>query len=513
MDNEDGGSPSTSGEGESGNSTKGKDGDSKKRKLSGSEPVDIHTPTGVQNGPALPPWVAGGSPARFVAPDDLMKMSVAMDNLALIHEIAIDPEYSVPDVPADPIHAAVRHNMHRAYWDLLREDLAKDPPDYTQAFSHLMEIKETILNDILSVAHVRLRAEVEFVLNENTLRNKLEQNCLDVHEVARFIVNLLGRLCAPERDTIVEKLRREEGIVELISGIFELMDLMKTDLTNYVLSRNRAAVEEYSSKFEYKEFLKYLDNYPEGANETKAWLEAAYRDINPSTSTSNEEPKSKKEKSNTEEVNEDELLKTTGKAYVKLVLTRNPAPFPETLRIDRTRLEALSEKFLQMNIVTSAVLITCNIAGKEVSEIKDFKRCLKDKLIIITNDVDESKLRECLEAIGEECVKTASTTAISLGKNLSSEQEDALRKQIKAIEEESNAIRSLVGLRISQFVEEILQSASEVQHRIQPGLSVIQKELRAFTARLLRLCVHNRRTFSELYKKLLKEIKSEHTSN
>ncbi|VDL77522.1 unnamed protein product [Nippostrongylus brasiliensis] len=192
-------------------------------------------------------------------------------------------------------------------------------------------------------------------------------------------------------------------------------------------TRNCAAVEEYSSKIEYKEFLKHLDNYLEGAKETKAWLKADYYDIIPSTSTSNDEPKSKKEKSNTEEVSEDELLKTSGKAYVKLVLARNPTPFPETLRIDRTRLEALSEKFLRMNLG-------------------------RGKLIIITNDVDESKLPECLEAIGEECVKTASTTTISQGKNLSSEQEDALRKQIEAIEEESNAIRSLVGLRISQSV-------------------------------------------------------------
>lgn len=61
-------------------------------------------------------------------------------------------------------------------------------------------------------------------LLSDTLRNKLEQNCLDVHGIGRFIVGLLGRLCAPERDTLVGKLRHEEGIVELIKYGEALMD-------------------------------------------------------------------------------------------------------------------------------------------------------------------------------------------------------------------------------------------------------------------------------------------------
>lgn len=37
---------------------------------------------------------------------------------------------------------------------------------------------------------------------------------------------------------------------------------MKNDLTNYTISQNRDAVEEYSAQFEYKEFLKFLDKFP-----------------------------------------------------------------------------------------------------------------------------------------------------------------------------------------------------------------------------------------------------------
>ncbi|EYB89847.1 hypothetical protein Y032_0227g2823 [Ancylostoma ceylanicum] len=478
--------------------------ESKKRKS--SEPVDVPSTSGAETNNQLPPWVAGGSPARFISSDDLLKMSLAMDNLALVHEIAIDPNFSVSEIPKNPIEAAVKENMYRAYWDILSEDLRKDPPDYTHAFNLLMEIKQTILEDILSPAHVRLRAEVDSMLDENTLRNKLEQNCLDVPGIGRFIVGLLGRLCAPERDTLVEKLRHEEGIVELIKGIFGLIDIMKNDLTNYTISQNRDAVEEYSAQFEYKEFLKFLDKFPDGSAQTKEWLKLSYHEAFPSTSLTNSEPEAKREKVEERPPSDDEVIKSTSKGYLRLVQSQSPSPFPETMRIDKVRLCALAEKFLQMNIVTSAVFVACNLAGKQVSESEGFKKSLKDQLIIITNDIEEKNIVATVEAVCEQCVSTVKKCASDLGVEIQVDQEKMLREQIKAIADEHNAIRALVFTRISTFVDEMLCSPSEVPRRLLPGLSVIQSEICAFTARLLRICIHNRRTFFELYRKILKEV-------
>ncbi|KAL6736724.1 hypothetical protein Aduo_007043 [Ancylostoma duodenale] len=480
--------------------------ESKKRKS--SEPLDVPSTSGTESNNQLPPWVAGGSPARFISSDDLLKMSLAMDNLALVHEIAIDPNFSVSEIPKNPIEAAVKENMYRAYWDILTEDLQKDPPDHTHAFNLLMEIKQTILEDILSPAHVRLRAEVDSVLDENTLRNKLEQNCLDVQGIGRFIVGLLGRLCAPERDTLVEKLRHEEGIVELIRGIFGLIDIMKNDLTNYTISQNRDAVEEYSAQFEYKEFLKFLDKFPDGSVQTKEWLKMAYHEAFPSTSLTNSEPEAKREKVEERTPSDQEVIKSTSKGYLRLVQSQSPSPFPETMRIDKVRLCALAEKFLQMNIVTSAVFVACNLAGKQVSESEGFKKSLKDQLIIITNDIEEKNLAATVEAVCEQCISTVKKCASDLGVEIQADQEKMLREQIKAIADERNAIRALVCSRISTFVDEMLCSPSEVPRRLLPGLSVIQSEICAFTARLLRICIHNRRTFFELYRNILKEIMS-----
>lgn len=64
------------------------------------------------------------------------------------------------------VYIIFRQNILKAYWNLLREDLAKDPPSYEQAFKLLIEIKQELLDSMLSERHVRLRAEVNLMLNE-----------------------------------------------------------------------------------------------------------------------------------------------------------------------------------------------------------------------------------------------------------------------------------------------------------------------------------------------------------
>lgn len=40
------------------------------------------------------------------------------------------------------LHKIVKESVHQAFWDLLKEDLEKDPPEYTRALILLEEIKE-----------------------------------------------------------------------------------------------------------------------------------------------------------------------------------------------------------------------------------------------------------------------------------------------------------------------------------------------------------------------------------
>ncbi|CAG9533905.1 unnamed protein product, partial [Cercopithifilaria johnstoni] len=236
-----------------------------KRKRSGLD-IPIVASTAV-----LPTWVAGTSPAKFVSMDELMKMSVALENMALVHEIAVNPEFVIERNSANLVEQAVEDCMKKAYWDKLREDLARVPPDYSYALVLLDDIKKMIL-DLLTRQHVRLRSEIECMLDIDLLRQQAENNCLDVRQLFENIIELLSRLCAPARDKLVNDLRNKTDNVDMLRGVCELLDLMKLDMANFFVQVNRSIVEKHSSEYERTQFMKLLDKNPDLELSTLEWL-------------------------------------------------------------------------------------------------------------------------------------------------------------------------------------------------------------------------------------------------
>ena len=63
--------------------------------------------------------------------------------------------------------------------------------------------------------------------------------------------------------------------------------------------------------------------------------------------------------------------------------------FPETIKLDAQRIEALGEKLLQLELTMAAVFVSSNMVGKAVCErMAQFKPELKRDLLVIINDVD-----------------------------------------------------------------------------------------------------------------------------
>lgn len=91
----------------------GEDQKKSRKRLGSPQPVPIPGAQEQLTAPFLPPWVAGGSPAKFVTHDELVKMTSEMENMDLIHEIAIDQNFKIPDQPAHPLQLCVRYANRR----------------------------------------------------------------------------------------------------------------------------------------------------------------------------------------------------------------------------------------------------------------------------------------------------------------------------------------------------------------------------------------------------------------
>ncbi|VDK19833.1 unnamed protein product [Anisakis simplex] len=178
--------------------------------------------------------------------------------------------------------------------------------------------------------------------------------------------------------------------------------------------------------------------------------------------------------------------------------------------VDRNRLEAIAEKVLQLIVCTSCVLITCNLAGKEVCEFDNFKGNLKNQLVIITNDIEKSNINERLELVYAQCEKgiLSCYKELNLG-DYDDEKKAQLRAQIMAVSEPNNQVRKLMQNRINSFILSMIshESASTSQ-RLPIGVSMVEQELTAVLSLLTRIISHNRTTFGTLYGELIKEAMS-----
>uniref|UniRef100_A0A1I8F2U0 Type VI secretion system contractile sheath large subunit n=1 Tax=Macrostomum lignano TaxID=282301 RepID=A0A1I8F2U0_9PLAT len=138
----------------------------------------------------------GRSPDVYVTLEKLMEAQEAFNNLVLAHEVATNdnfrfepPATSASEAssaassggaaaavsaasPEEELERRVRETMHRAFWDVLTENLAKTPPDYSQAVTLIGEIKTILLS--LLPNNERARQQIEEVLDLELIRQKVE---------------------------------------------------------------------------------------------------------------------------------------------------------------------------------------------------------------------------------------------------------------------------------------------------------------------------------------------------
>lgn len=67
-----------------------------------------------------------------------------LDKMALAHEIAVNSDFKFEPamLPEGSLARRVHDMVHQAFWDVLREELSRSPPEYEHALVLLGEIKE-----------------------------------------------------------------------------------------------------------------------------------------------------------------------------------------------------------------------------------------------------------------------------------------------------------------------------------------------------------------------------------
>uniref|UniRef100_A0A1I8A971 Cilia- and flagella-associated protein 206 n=1 Tax=Steinernema glaseri TaxID=37863 RepID=A0A1I8A971_9BILA len=436
-----------------------------------------------------------------------------LNKMAVVHAVAFDQKVELSNNEDNP----VQQMMEKAHFDSMREELEFDPPIYFTFLSDIWDMK----NDLISLVpegKPRLLQRVQECVDEEHLLTQADNKAVDFEATLKPIIDMAQMMCMPVRDPEIEAVRQKTDVTEKMRALVGLILRMKLDMANYNLTVHSKLIKENSMQCERDYYLKVVGSSPEFASCVKRWLKLSYDKVMAASSDINSPSKKKptSDEPTKAPLTQQQRTQILTGAYVDLLewsTSDSEFPFPETLAFDKHTILALVEKYHQLIYTTSALVVTQNIAGKDVLKKEDFLVTLKNKIIVLLNDVEKTNVNERMEHVAVLCeneVQLAKKEVIGDGYVLQAEADRALFKnQIIALGEPTNTVRCLLHKRLRDFFTELVNNPADVPHHLLSSFKFVESEVAAVTARFLRIVDYNRRAFGDFYIRILDEVHNE----
>ncbi|XP_008634605.1 PREDICTED: T-complex protein 11-like protein 2 isoform X1 [Corvus brachyrhynchos] len=451
---------------------------------------------------------ASASPPKAITFDELMAATRNLSNWTLAHEIAVNANFCIKheDYPQNSFAGTVKQIVHKAFWDHLESELNEDPPEYEHAIKLFEEIREILLSFLTPGAN-RIHNQICEVLDTDLIRQQAEHNAVDIPGLANYIINTMGKLCAPIRDNDIKQLKATDNIVELLRQIFRVLDLMKVDMANYTIKSLRPYLWHNLVDYERTKFQEILEETPGALNLTTEWIKESIEDE--LSSVSDESSSSPGADSSSKPIISPTLVLNNG--YLKLLQWDYCKTIPETLITDEVRLQELREKLNQLKIIACVSLITNNMVGAAIVDLPDFADHLKRISLPLLEGMNKKSfdLKEALNAIGIQICSTVNKSLSERGlPTLSEEMQSNLMGQIAHIVEKNNPVCSLIDKRIQLFMRSLLTlpSSQKCMPTVPGGLSVIQTEMELLGSQYASIVNFNKKVYGPFYANILRKL-------
>ncbi|KAM6980870.1 T-complex protein 11-like protein 2 [Aplochiton taeniatus] len=447
-----------------------------------------------------------GSPPKQASLSDVMELENCVSNLSLAHEIVVNSDFRFrQNSPSNAsLEGRVKEIVHQAFWDSLQLQLNSSPPDYTHAFVLLHEVKATLLS-LLLPGHVRLRAQIEEVLDLDLIQQEATHGALDLQRLSGYIIDTMASLCAPVRDSEIRALRELVQPVDLLREIFRVCGLMKTDMVNFTVNSLRPQLLQQAVQYERAKFQQILDKRPDSLDSTACWLQMAAQEEASSASPHSEAPMS---------LSHGPVSPTAvlNRAYLSL-LHWDPQGdnYPETVLLDRVRLDSLGRRFSLLVLEASVMLLTSTQCGATVFCVPGFVGKLRQTVHALLEGSHSRAfdLKGALQGLGDQVVIQVHEAGSTHGggSKLGQDRQDLLKGQISDLEKDNNTVRRLIGDRIQAYLGATLEaSASKESPALPAALGSLSAELAELGTTFGRIVHFNRSVYGPFYAPLLRRL-------
>ncbi|XP_057711429.1 T-complex protein 11-like protein 2 [Corythoichthys intestinalis] len=450
------------------------------------------------------------SPPKTLSLDEIMDSARGISNLNLFHEIVVNRDFHLEphSLPEDSLWKVVSDNVHKAFWDILESELNDDPPEYQQAIHLLDEIREILLS-FLNPGANRMRTQILEVLDMDLIRQQVDNDAVDVAGLAAYIIDVMGKMCAPVRDEEIKKLRESTGsTVMLFREIFHVLELMKIDFVNLTIDSLRPVMQKQSVEYERATFQSILDKTPDALNNTTAWIKMTFEELL-STMPSNQE--------------KGQLclpgpFQVLNAAFLHILLwDYTKHPLPETWMTDEGRLREVQVQLRQWQAVNEVLLIVQSTVGGPVQGVAALSERLKRMTAVLLDHMHNPtfNLQEALVGVSAQiCSELNKSLAERSYPTLTPSLQATLTGQICSIAHQDNPIRTLVEDRVQHYFMTLICDRKP-ENRLEQtpaGLSAIRLELASLAAKFLSLVNYNRAVYGPFYADIIRKLMFSNTS-
>ncbi|KAF7253254.1 hypothetical protein EYD10_01526 [Varanus komodoensis] len=405
--------------------------------------------------PDIPP----SSPLQSLSMSELIETANEVSKMTIAHEIVVNHDFKLQETnfSSNSLKSRVKETLHKVFWDSLREQLSKMPPDYSQVVKLLQEIKEILLS-LLLPRQTHLRRQIEETLDMELIKQEAEHGALDIPNLTTYILGTMAILCAPVRDEEVQGLRVIADPVHLLRELFRVLDLMKMDMVNFTIQSLRPHLQEHSVQYERNKFQELLNKLPGSLACTTEWLRKAAAELSnfdllPSSSTS--ESSGSHTPSSHMAARESLIHSPTAvlnQAYMDLLHWEpGKEDYPETLLMDKARLHALQVKVNHLAVIAAVLLVSSSTCGSNIFSLPGYGDRLKRVTKALLEGLPDARLEDALLDISNQIHQEVNRILLQLGyPALSTDKSASLKGQLRSLADKDNALRLLIGLKRSK---------------------------------------------------------------
>lgn len=443
------------------------------------------------------------SPPKALTLDEVMDSARDLSNLSIAHEIIINQNFhfEANHQPQDSLFKSVKENLHKAFWDILKEELDDDPPEYGQAIRLLEEIRETMLS-FLNPGTNRMRTQIMEVLDIDLIRQQADNDVIDIQGLASYIIATMGKLCAPYRDEEIQKLKQNtDNTVTLFREIFRVLDLMKADIINLEIKTLRPVLLKHGIEYEREQFRSILDKTPNALVNTTKWIKTALDELLSAGNSTEEKQRAGP--------GPFQVLNTAFLHVLTWDFNKNPVP--ETLMTDEGRFREIQEQLQQCQAVNEVLLIVYSTIGGPIQGLPTLSERLKRMTNVLLDGMHRPNfnLEEALQGV---CVKICCELNKSLIERgysaLTPALQATLTGQISSITQKDNPIRCLVEDRVQQYLKMLIcePKPQGKLEQVPTGLTIIKHDLMSLAAKFLSLVNYNKTVYGPYYADIIRKL-------